>query len=291
MMSSQAGLVNLLVATDLSPRGDRALARAVQMASATGGELTVLHVVDEELPAPMARSLREQASDLLSRQMSELTAGRPLRFTVAVELGMDFEVITHKARNAEVVILGAHREQWLKDVFVGTTAERVLRHGMTPTLVVKGPVAGPYRNILVAVDLSETSRKALLFARRLWPAVPATVLYVIDAPFLDQARVVAIRPEAADDNAKAVLDEGRANLSAFLAEAGVEGVEPVVILGEAPVAIEREAAARSSDLVVLGTHGRSGIAHVMLGSVAERQLRHLPRDVLAVKPGQEFPHQ
>ena len=64
-------------------------------------------------------------------------------------------------------MLGAHRRDLLRDVFVGTTAERVMRHGDRPVLMVNRPPAGPYRGVLAAADLDEGSAHALRTAAAL----------------------------------------------------------------------------------------------------------------------------
>ena len=76
-----------------------------------------------------------------------------------------------------IIVVGAHGAQFIKDLLVGTTAEKVVRKGDRPVLVVKRPVHGPYRRVLVAMDFSEQSRKALELGLRLAPGAKFHLLH------------------------------------------------------------------------------------------------------------------
>lgn len=69
-----------------------------------------------------------------------------------------------------------------------------------------------------------------------------------------------------------------------LAAAQTVPVETLAIWGNPPAEICRIARERSVDLIVMGTHGRTGLAHMLIGSVAERVVRHAPCSVLIVRP-------
>ena len=62
---------------------------------------------------------------------------------------------------ADLIVLGAHRKQLLRDIFVGTTIERVIRTSPYPVLMVNAEVEQDYRNVLAAVDMSEPSARAI----------------------------------------------------------------------------------------------------------------------------------
>jgi nucleotide-binding universal stress UspA family protein len=81
---------------------------------------------------------------------------------------------------------------------------------------------------------------------------------------------------------KAEADESLARLEADLVGRGVE-VETVVCEGYAATVIVEEAKAREADLIVIGTHGLSGLKHLLLGSIAERVVQKAPCPVLSVK--------
>lgn len=275
----------ILVASDLSPRSDRALARGLALAREWGVPLEALHVVDADLPDEIADYQRVHAERLLMRQIAADPQARDLKMAVRSVRGMAFAAITAAAEEAgaRLVVLGSHRENLLKDVFIGTTAERVLRACRRPVLVAKGPVLGPYRRILVGMDFSLPSLEALRTAHAFWPGAEITALHVADPPYRGAA---AASPPALADYDQDVLEEARRELGDTLARLGKAGaVQGHVEIGE-PIAVFTSLARHHEmDLVVVGTHGRSGLAHLLLGSFAEAVAGHLPCDVMAVQGG------
>jgi nucleotide-binding universal stress UspA family protein len=186
----------------------------------------------------------------------------------------------------DILLLGPHRRQVLRDVFVDTTAERTIRTVTCPILMVNGPPVGAYRRVLLTTDLSEVSERALMttVALDIARAAEVSVLHVFDAPAsqLLMSQTMTKREMAAcvDDQRMEVSHSlanflERLGLSAIRRDLRVEGTSTA---GE----ILKAARAEVADLVVVGTRGRSGIPRFLLGSVAEAVLRRSTRDVLAV---------
>jgi nucleotide-binding universal stress UspA family protein len=282
----------LLVGTDLSSRSDRALHRAALMAREFKARLLLLHVVDDDLPPAMIDPDRRQATALLDGQalhLAELANARP---DVLVKIGDPFEVIVETAREqqADLIVMGAHRKRLLRDIFVGTTIERVMRTGNTPVLMVNAYPNGAYRRVLLAIDLSEASARA---------ARAAKALGLMDAP--DVSIVHAFRPYA-----KALLGRAGANqdvitkhvvhtavevageLTSFLDREDLNDERYEIILEEGdPFGTIKDSVRRHNpDLLVIGTRGHTGLKRLLLGSVADEVLRQIECDVLAVPPEQ-----
>ena len=145
-----------------------------------------------------------------------------------------------------------------------------------------------YSKILVAVDESETSRHALQQAIELAKNLSASVrmVHVLDMSWLPIGPEVAIDTAALSAARRGVGENTIAAARETAKVAGFEG-EAVLIETETPTqqvaeTIVREAARWGADLVVLGTHGRRGFQHLMLGSVAEKVARLSPGPVLLV---------
>jgi len=145
-----------------------------------------------------------------------------------------------------------------------------------------------YAKILVAVDESETSRHALQQAIELAKNLAASVrmLHVLDMSWLPIGPEVAIDTGALSAARRGVGDKVIATARDTAKQAGFEA-EAVLIETETPLqhvaeAIAGEASRWGADLVVLGTHGRSGFQHLLLGSVAEKVARLSPGPVLLV---------
>jgi universal stress protein E len=257
----------------------KAIAAVIQRASLVLARWGRGGVEEQPLAAPV---LAEQID-----AMAELRAARSRPMVVA---GDPFDGILRTAGSikADLIVMGAHRKQLLRDIFVGTTVERVIRTGPYPVLMVNNEARQPYRNALAAVDMSEPSARAIKAA---WSAglVGDGGITLVHAFFplgkgkmsmagIDQA---AIDEYVATERRRA-LDE----LVAFLAANGLDcpTSPPRVEEGEPFEVISRVVEELRTDLLVLGTHGRSGLAKVLLGSVTEEALRRLDVDVLAVPP-------
>jgi nucleotide-binding universal stress UspA family protein len=145
-----------------------------------------------------------------------------------------------------------------------------------------------YTKILVAVDDSETSRHALKQAIELARALSASVrmVHVVDMSWLPIGPEVAIDTAALSAARRGVGEKVIAAARDTASEAGFEA-EDVLIETETPIqhvaeVIAEEALRWGAGLVVLGTHGRRGFQHLMLGSVAEKMARLSPRPLLLI---------
>ncbi|HTQ04722.1 MAG TPA: universal stress protein [Polyangiaceae bacterium] len=144
------------------------------------------------------------------------------------------------------------------------------------------------RQILVPTDFSAPSRAALDYAAELARPLDATidVLHVWEAPVFVPPSLL---PEAGVADLSIIeiyRKNAEASLEQFVTEAKGRGVPVRASFAElGPVAntIAEFARRRAYDLVVIGTHGRTGLAHVVIGSVAERVVRYAPCPVLAVR--------
>jgi nucleotide-binding universal stress UspA family protein len=282
-------LKRLLVATDLSPRADAALRRAARLAGDHGAEIVLLHVCEADgRDDQRARQLARDGEEKLRRKVRALSMRGNGAATVRVTTGKPFVEIIRVAReeNAELVIVGAHGGGFLKTLLLGTTAERVVRKGDRPVLVVKRASQTPYRQVLVPVDFSEASRVALQLALQFAPHAKFHVLHAYEgiegrlwrADFT-HGQVMSYRSD--------LRNEKREEMRAFLRgiDCGAKSIRQLLRHGRAPHAITAAARQLHADLVCVGTAGRAGLPYILLGSVAEHVLREVPCDVLAARSG------
>lgn len=177
--------VSCLVATDLSSRSDRALIRAFRIAGRSGGSVTALHVVEEDYPPRLAETLRGEVSSALHAQIAAMPESQGVHWTVRVENGHDYERIGEVTRHQSIdlLILGGRRTPKFADLFLASTAQRVVRHATVPVLVVKTPYRGPYGTAVAAVDASVHSRQAVAFALRTFPELLVSAYHACDGAF------------------------------------------------------------------------------------------------------------
>ncbi|MBI4525404.1 MAG: universal stress protein [Deltaproteobacteria bacterium] len=286
---SALGLKRLLVATDFSPRADVAMRRAVQIVSEHGAALTLFHVSDPDArDDALARQLALDAEETLRRKIRALSLPDNAAATVRVATGKPFVEIIRRARQerVELVIVGAHGQHFWKDLLLGTTAEKVARKGDRPVLVVKRAPRGPYRRVLVPVDFSDHSRRALELALQLAPRAQFHVLHVYQG-FEAQLRRAGLPVSEMVRHQRPLAKEARQEIDAFLGTIDHRGkpIRREVWNGRAHHEITRVARRLHADLVAVGTTGRTGLPYILLGSVAEHVLRELSCDVLVARAG------
>jgi universal stress protein E len=282
-------LRSLLVASDLSTRSKTAVQRAAQLAESAGARLTVLRVVDDEM---QDAALREEESEPKRYLKDQLAAFADLpEAEIVVAHGHAFHVIAEeaRARNVDLIVMGAHRRQFLRDVFVGTTIERVTRSADRPILMANGRTGGRWRKIFIATDMSEASAHAARVAYDLGLLDGSEVTFIhVYAPVTRQMMNFAGVPtERVQEEAEREFLATRREVARFLDGLDLRDLRygARIIEGAGAEAIAGLVTQAKPDLLVLGTRGRSGAKRLFLGSVAQDLMDSLEIDVLAVPPG------
>lgn len=278
----------ILVATDFSTRSDRALRRATLLARQYSAEIAVLHVIDDDQPSRLRKAGEREARSMLDDLAATVRDVDHLPCETHLMAGDPFQAIaeTAEAVNADVIVMGPHRRQALRDVFVGTTIERTIRHSHRTVVMANAVPAGRYARILVATDLSDCSAAAIASARKLgiFDLAETIMFHAFDTP----ARSMMIRSSMTMDELKDQIAEGEeratAEIAAFIAKTQLHPARTIVQLIDlsASDAIRDCARKQKADLIVMGTRGRTGVAKFFLGSVAEEVLRRSEVDVLVI---------
>ena len=143
------------------------------------------------------------------------------------------------------------------------------------------------RQILVPTDFSPTSDAALDYAREVAERFGATLqlLHVLQDPFVSGPLVAESSLTETPGVRTTILEDAKARLTARLTARDRDrfGAQGEVVFGRGADTIIDYAADRGADLIVMGTHGRTGVAHLLLGSVAERVVRTAHWPVLTVR--------
>lgn len=278
----------ILVATDFSTRSDRATRRASLLAKQHAVPLTLVHVIDDDQPRRIVEAQRNAALGLLRELAQTMKDVDGIACDPVVVLGDAFAGIVSAGEqaNADLQVIGSHRRQLLRDVFVGTTAERAIRTSTRPTLMANAVPAGAYRHVLVAVDFSDSCRDAVLVLKDLGfdKQTAVSVIHVFDAPATSLMSRASLGPEEIKDYVLEEEKTARRDMEAFLREVKLDPVRTILRPNDTTIGLTICDSAREADvdLLVAATHGRSGIAKLLLGSVAEEILLRSEIDVLAV---------
>jgi nucleotide-binding universal stress UspA family protein len=281
--------MKILAATDFSTRSSRALRQAGLLAEPGQAQLTIVHVVDDDQPEELVRMEKREAERVLGEQIDAMPELRGVAARPMVITGDPFDGILRAAADieADLIVMGSHRKQLLLDIFVGTTIERVVRKGPFPVLMVNHEAQRKYRNIVAPIDISAASANALRVALSmgLIDDRNATLLHAFLAPAKGKMMVGGSDQAGID---RYVADERRAatdELAAFLVANDLERGWSLRLEEGGPMEIiARTVSDQRPDLLVMGTHGRSGLLKTLIGSVTEEALRSLNVDILAVPP-------
>jgi universal stress protein E len=261
-------LSRILVATDLSPRAQKAIARAIMLAAELGAALTILHV----LTAVTGNKVRQRQVALqvekdLRRDIATLSSAHDGRATIRVVTGTPFVEIIRRARQeaADLILVGAHGAQFIKDLLVGTTMEKIVRKGDRPVLAVKRPVRAPYHRVLVATDFSDPSRQALRLGLRLAPGAKIYLLHAYQGlegqlwrADMTKSQILRYRHR--------VAQQSREQMKDFIRRMDLNGRSIVRLLryGRAPHVITAAAQRLRPELVCVGSVGRTGLPQIRL---------------------------
>lgn len=292
----------ILAATDFSTPAGRAEERAALLAAQHGARLTLLHslssVALERLHARFVHGYARTEAQLmdhfqgaLRRLAEDLAARWRIPVTPLLAIGQPHGEITRAVDEigADLVVLGAMGEHPVREFFLGSTVERVIREAAAPVLVVRNEPQETYRRVLAALDLSPHSPAVAQIARRAAPESRLTLAHVFEVPFEAKLQFAGVAEEDIRRYRQEERQTALASLHALAdglkngdrADVHVEHGMPEAVMP----ALLREFAA---DLVVAGKHGSAEIVDLLLGSMTKHLLREAACDVLVVPPRLEI---
>ena len=298
----------ILVATDFSTQAEDALKVGAVLAQRAAAEVTLLHVFD---PSPYMRlieprspqeaeqAMGDSARRELERLASEHLAGVERVRTVAIRhpsaaVGISKYAGAHQI---ELCVLATRGRTGLTRILVGSVAERIVRHAPCDVLVVRGEVDGwSMQTLLAPTDFSEVSAVSVRAAAELHESFGAKVALVhvyddsVPTPAPELFRLA--NSEVVTEKLRVELEQVRKDNFPLAGSADDEAVSAELLIGDSPAdAICSWAGKQGTDLIVLSSHGRTGLAAMLIGSVAEQVVRHAPCPVLTVRahPREEEP--
>jgi nucleotide-binding universal stress UspA family protein len=282
-------LTSIICATDLSHRSDRALERAAQLAEQHNLPLHVVNVIDPELPDTLWQAQKEQVHQEIRAALGRIASPAHERAIVKTLVGTPSREIAVYASELEncLIVLGYPRIAEGGRVSFGSfSAGRILSAAVAPVLIVKAHGNAPYRKAVVGIDLSPFSTRAALLAAELVPDGEVTLVQAYEVPYKGFLRGEATRLEV-EASHKQKLEELVASLAASqdAARLGSSALSSAKVReGEVHQVLRSEVARTGAELLVLGTHGRSGLSRALFGSVAEDMLLEMPSDLLIAVP-------
>jgi nucleotide-binding universal stress UspA family protein len=277
-----AQLAHLLAATDLTGRSANALQRAIQLRAESDSQVTVLHVVEHDLTAGTTERRRADALSELEHWHRSLTEAAQPGVSVDIVVGDPFAAIVDELRvqQADLAVIGGPGKRGLKELFTGTTAERVVRFADRPVLMVNRHPNGPYKRVLIAMDFSEGAKLALEWARRIAPGAEIQLVHAWQ-PLVGGRAHQQRETEAAN---RRLREQEEQQLRAVIKQVAPALSLPLEIEDDEPyAALRNRIGTFGADLLAMGTHSRSRLSTAIVGSLAREFLAAAPCDVLVAR--------
>ena len=269
-----AATPSILVASDLAPRSDRVVDRALRVAEAMGCGIRLVHIVgDAALPY-------EGVLDRL-RAMARLDLGEQAdRVELRFEPGSVPATLARLAEqgDAPLVVTGTARFNSPVDFILGTAVDYLVRRSPVPVLVVRRRPSRAYRRLLVMTDFSNCAHTALEAANDFFPDAEIELLHVCGPAFETR-----LDPQATARHARAEAEQEMADFLAEVEQSLRGRITARIEEGLIEKVVDDRFLADRFDLLVLGTHGRGPVAHATIGSRASTLLAAALSDVLMVR--------
>lgn len=290
----------ILVATDLSEDSDRALAAADAIAKRDHAKLALIHVMPNLAPISMlfpqavasgalaTADLERKAGEAVTDRLRNLTGREGDEVEIFVETGNDYAAVVERAEEwkADLVVVGSHGRTGMKRALLGSVSEKIVRYAHADVLIARaGAHPGP---VVAATDLSELSMHAVEAAAReaKLRGAELVVVHAVDTLPLVEGHVIGTplgMYGGLDANtAEALVETARGALEGALASRKIQAKQETLHGPAAPLIVDR-AEGLEAQLLVIATHGRTGLKRAVLGSVAESVVRHAPCPTLVVR--------
>lgn len=280
-------LEKILVATDFSAEADDAVKAAAAIASRFGSEVHLLHVLPAAIECSEGeRDTIQQTIDARLKDNASTVRGDGVPdVTTYLREGIESEQINALANELDVnlIVIGAGSIDNGGQFYMGTTAARLRRKAIKPVWIVRPGSEPSIQRVLCPVDFSEASSRALSaaihFARKF--DAELTVLTVVQClqSYYDD-------PDDPDAEPKVAAAQARTlELERFLRDFDLAGIQwqKLVRGGKPQREIVKVAIENQSDLLVMGSVGRTGIARILIGGVAAKVAQRLPCSIMTVR--------
>jgi|SRR3972149_688108 len=274
MVCPTARMEKLMIATDGSKYSESAMREAINLAKICSSNLIAVSVVktnlefDSVLPQFVEKAEQEAIKHLESVKAQATKEGVNC-LTIVSRSEEPYQDIVHHAskNNVDMIIMGTHGKTELKRLMMGSVTAKVIGHAPCKILVLPLNARVECKNVLIATDGSKYSEAAASEALGIAKRCGSSLIVI----------------SVASSDAEIALAKDNVNKVAEAAEK--EGIKtaPVVTTGKPYEAIIETSKQKKADFIVVGSHGRTGLARLLMGSVTERVIGHAESAVLVVR--------
>ncbi len=294
--------MKVLVPVDFSDITNVVLRVVKRIVEVHGGEVILFHAVSPAIYIPYPESLSVDVIDVKllqeieenkKQEAEEKLKGladflKPVKVRLLIDVGDPRDLIleTEERESPDLVVIGSHRKGLVEKILIGSTAEKVVKHGSRPVLVIKGFEPTSTKKVLIAYDFSKTAEKTVEFALEFLKPfkVKVEILHIeepIDLPLVEKI-------------GKAIYEKYKEEKRKYLErikerfeEAGFE-VSTEFVSGKDPAEEIVNHIQKDSDieLLIMGSRGLSGLKRILLGSTSTEVFRKVEIPILIYKEGQ-----
>jgi len=296
-------LQKLLFPTDFSICAEQALAHAVFLAEKYDAEIHVLHVVTlfNDQPSIISNQITDteatirKLEDIAEKQLDKVVDAKGSDYMKIItvtkrEVSAATAILGYASdNNIDLIVMGTHGRRGLGHLLLGSAAEEVVRLAACPVFTIRElkepkPVM-KVNNILVPVDFSNYSKSALAYASEIALSYNAQlqVLHIIEETMHPAFSISG--KSSIFDLVPGIKEDSRKRIDKMLKDIVSDKVKSNVYIqaGRAASDIIKFAKENSTDLIVIATHGLTGLEHMLLGSVTEKVVRMAHCPVFTVK--------
>lgn len=271
----------ILVPTDFSEQAENALKVAAQFARKYDSEIYLLHMLElpmqntdpamttgNQIPEALyfMKLARNRFEEVLSRDYLEgLRVYETVQFHQAFDGIMEFT----KQNDVDLVVMGSHGATGMKEIFIGSNTEKVVRNSDIPVLVVKNElIISEVNNMVYATDLMKKNKESFTEAVKFSQMLNAKMHVV----YINTSSKFKTDDYLIDKSTKFLEDLDTSNLSFEVY--GAESIEKGIL---------KYAAKKNANLIGISTHGRKGLAHFLNGSISEDLVNHAKTPVITFR--------
>lgn len=279
---------NILVAVDGSVSSRNAFRQACRISRENGKHIaavTVIPTLDDlfdslSVREKAARAVREEGEKVLA-EVTRAAEEEGVFLKAFLEEGSPYDAVNEVAGSGryDLIVMGRRGTKSLERAFVGSVTARVIGHSAVDVLVIQRNTALGWKKILLATDGSKYSSVAADKAIDLAKSYGGELAIVSVVDVNEEFQATA--PEAVEKMVK----KSREIVHAIKDKAEAAGVKAEAFVGEGDShsVIINLANEQNSNLIVMGSHGRSGLGRLLMGSVTEKVIGHTACPVLVVK--------
>jgi len=269
-----ARIEKLMVATDGSKYSENAIREAINLAKICSSNLIAVSVVktnlefDSVLPQFVEKAEQEAIKHLESVKAQAAKEGVNCITIVSRSEEPYEDIVRHATKNnVDMIIMGTHGKTEMKRLMMGSVTALVIGHAPCKILVLPLNARVEYKNVLIATDGSKYGEAAASEALGIAKRCGSSLIVI----------------SVASSDAEIASAAGNVKKITGMAEKENIHVEGIAVKGKPYEAIIETAKQKDADLIIMGSHGRTGLTRLLMGSVTERVIGHAEAAVLVVK--------